>query len=385
MAMGGSPSLRGLTVIELGQSVAGPYAGFLLRQLGARVIKVERSEGDDTRAWGPPWWGPESVMFAAVNAGKESLVLDLRQPGDREVLLRLAGRADVLIQNWRAGSLKRLGLGGDALRERCPRLIYASISAYGSGGPLAGQPGYDPLVQAFSGVMSITGHPGQPPVRVTVSVLDMGSAMWTVIGVLMALRERERTGLGCEIEGSLFETGLAWMPYQLAGVMAGGGQPGKHGTGLDFLVPYQAFAAADGELMIAAGNDRLWQALCSAIERPDLGEDADLATNPLRVAHRERVQSELGRTFKWRPVADWIERLRAAGVPCSPIQDLPQVLAHEQTEAVRMIAEIDHPDVPGFRLLGLPLRFDGVRPPAGSRPPRLGEHTEAIKAELDRG
>lgn len=378
----GMASLAGLTAIELCQSVAGPYAGALLRQLGARVIKVERPGGDDTRAWGPPFWGPESAMFAAINAGKESVVLDLDVPADRALLWRLAERADVLLRNWRPGALERRGFGAEALRARSPRLVVASITAYGPTGPLAGEPGYDPLIQAFSGIMSINGHPGQPPARVSVSVVDMGTAMWTVIGVLMALRERETTGAGGHVEASLFETGLAWMPYQLAGVMAEGRAPGRHGSALGFLVPYQAFETADGELMVAAGNDRLWRALCEAVERPDLRDDPELASNPGRVAHRERVVGELARTFRGAPVLEWEARLRAAGVPCSPVNDLRQALAHEQTASTGMIAPVAHPDIPDFRLVGLPLRLEGERPRPPARPPRLGEHTELIRAEF---
>ena len=369
-------------MLELCQNVAGPYAGALLRQLGARVIKVERPEGDDTRGWGPPFWGPESAMFAALNAGKESVVLDLRDDADRALLWRLVERADVLLRNWRPGTLERLGFGTDALRARSPRLISASITAYGPSGPLAGEPGYDPLIQAFSGIMSINGHPGQPPARVSVSVIDMGTAMWAVIGVLTALREREASGRGRDVEASLFETGLAWMPYQLAGTMAEGRPPGRHGSALGFLVPYQVFETADGELMVAAGNDRLWRALCEAIGRPDLRDDPELATNPGRVAHREHVVEELGRAFRGAGAAEWEARLRAAGVPCSPLNDLAQVLAHEQTEASGMIAPVAHPEIPDFRLVGLPLRLDGERPCPPSRPPRLGEHTELVRREF---
>ncbi len=378
--MGPAP-LEGLLVLELGQNVAAPYAGLLLSELGARVIKVERAEGDDTRGWGPPFWGPDSVVFAALNAGKESVVLDLDRDRDRQALVRLAGRADVLIQNLRPGSLERRGIGPQDLRRLNPRLIHASITAFGRQGPLATEPGYDPLVQAFSGIMSLGGE-GDRPVRTPVSLLDMGTGLWCVLGVLMALRERDRSGQGTAIEVSLFETGLAWMPWQLAGVAAGAGQPARYGSGVGFIVPYQAFPAADGELMVSAGNDRLWQALCQAMERPDLGADPSLATNRQRVEARERVVGELERTFRQRSVDQWVERLRAAGVPCSPIQDLPRVWEHPQTAATGMVRSVRHPQVPDFQLLGLPLRLDGLRPRPEAPPPRLGQHTVAVLAEL---
>jgi crotonobetainyl-CoA:carnitine CoA-transferase CaiB-like acyl-CoA transferase len=378
--VGPSP-LEGLLVLELGQNVAAPYAGLVLRELGARVVKVERAQGDDTRGWGPPFWGPDSVVFAALNAGKESVVWDLDRDRDRQALLRLAKRADVLIQNWRPGALERRGLGPQDLRRLNHRLIYVSMTAFGPEGPLSAEPGYDPLVQAFCGIMSLGGE-GDRPVRTPVSLLDLGTGLWCVLGVLLALRERDDNGQGTTIEVSLFETGLAWMPWQLAGVAAGAGQPARYGSGVGFIVPYQAFAAADGELMVSAGNDRLWQALCLAVDRPDLGADPSLATNRQRVEARDRVVRELERTFRQRSVGEWIDRLRAAGVPCSPIQDLPGVWVHPQTAATQMVTAVPHPQVPDFRLLGLPLRLDGLRPRPDAPPPRLGQHTAAVLAEL---
>lgn len=359
--------LDGVVVIELCQNIAGPFATRILGDLGADVVKVERPPGgDDARGWGPPFCGDQSTIFAVMNAGKRTIALDLADAADRERLLELVDRADVVAASWRPGSLERLGLGPGVLRERNPALVTVTLTGFGTDGPLAGQPGYDPLVQAVTGIMSVTGEPGGAPVRVGTSVVDLGTGMWLAIAVLAALRDRDTTGRGSHVDGSLFETGLAWLPHQITGYLSSGHEPGRWGSGMESLVPYQAFAASDGELMVAAGNDRLWQRLCDVIERPDLADDPSLARNAGRVEQRDMVVREVGREFATRSAAEWVDLLGKAGVPCGPILTVGEIAGHEQTAALGMIPEATAGEPP---VAGLPFRLDGWRPrPAGPAP-----------------
>jgi crotonobetainyl-CoA:carnitine CoA-transferase CaiB-like acyl-CoA transferase len=366
--------LAGIRVVELGENLAGPYATLVLSQLGAEVIKVERpGTGDATRSWAPPFWQGESVMFAAMNAGKRSIVLDLEQPTDRERLLTLVDSADVVVESLRPGVLARRGLGAEALRARRPELIHCAISGFGNEGPLATDPGFDPILQAFSGIMSLTGEPDAAPVRLGISAIDMGTGMWAVLAIQGALLARARTGEGSTITTSLLETGLAWLPYQIPGFLATGVPPRPTGTGLAMLVPYQAFPTADRRIMIAAGNDALWRRLCTAIERPDLLEDEDLATNPQRVERRELVVRELTRALAVRTAIEWQDILRSSGVPCSLIQDIAETVVHPQVTALEMIVPVPHPRIADFTLTALPFRVDGTRPRPLAAPPDLGE------------
>lgn len=364
--------LDGVVVIELCQNVAGPYAGLVLGHLGARVVKVERpGRGDDTRGWGPPFWDGESVMFLSMNAGKESVALDLRDEDDRARAWALLEQADVVLASWGPGSLDKLGFGYDDVAARNEPVVYCSISGFGPRGPLRDAPGYDPLIQAFSGIMSVTGEPGGPPVRVGTSIVDMGTGLWAALAVLAALRRRSRDGRGVHVTASLLETGLAWLPYQLAGFLATGQRPAKMGSGLPMLVPYQAFDTADRPIVVAAGNDALWQRLCAAIDRPDLAEDPDLATNPQRVAARGRVVDALAATLAEQPADVWVAQLAEAGVPCTPIQDVAEVVTHEQTRALDMLVDVPDEHIRDLCLLGLPFEFDGRRPGPTAGAPRL--------------
>lgn len=363
--------LEGVTVVELSENVAGPYAGEILAQLGADVVKVERpGHGDDTRQWGPPSWEDDGVMFHVMNAGKRSMELDLRDESDRAELFGLIDGADVVLQSWRRGVAERLGLDVGSLRASRPRLICCDISAFGDEGPLRDDPGYDPLIQAFSGLMSITGTPGGPPVRVGTSLIDMGAGIWAALGVLCALLRREVTGAGATVSTSLLEVGLAWLPYQIVGTLITGEDPEPAGTGLPFLVPYQAFPTAEGHLIVAAGNNALWRRLCDVLGREDLGADESLATNPQRVANRDRVVAAIEQALERDDAATWEQRLRAAGVPCGRLQTVGEAAAHEQTAALGMIEPAGGGDPPKLRL---PVRMDGERPAAGAGAPPLGE------------
>jgi crotonobetainyl-CoA:carnitine CoA-transferase CaiB-like acyl-CoA transferase len=369
--------LDGVRVIDVTSSLAGPYCTQILGALGADVVKVEHPRrGDESRAWGPEFAAGGSVLFFAANTGKRSLGLDLSTPRGREIVLRLAAGADVLIQSLRPGTAERLGIGPDDVRAASERLVYCSIGAFGREGPLAHLPGYDPLMQAYAGIMSVTGEEGRPHVRVGASVVDLGTATWAALAILAALLERERTGEGRVLDLSLYETALALMSYHVVDAVGTGAEPSRHGSAFPLIVPYQAFATADGELMVAAANDRLFAALCAALDLPQLAQDARFATNPLRVLHREELVHELAERFAAEPSGTWLARLHEAGVPVAPVQTTGEAARHEQTAALGILQELD-----GRQSLALPIAADGDRVPHRSPPPRLGEHTAEVLSE----
>jgi formyl-CoA transferase/CoA:oxalate CoA-transferase len=375
--------LAGVRIVDATTSIAGPYCAEILAALGADVVKVERPDtGDDGRAWGPPFWNGESAMFLSVNAGKRSLAVSLREERGRDVVLRLADRADVFLQSLRPGLAERLGLGAEELRGRNPRLVYCSVGAYGRVGPLAGEPGYDALMQAAGGLMSVTGEPGRPGVRVGSSLVDMGTGMWSALGIAAALLERERTGEGAVVDASLYETALAYVGYHLVGYLADGTVPGREGSIFPMVAPYQVLPTQDGELMVAAGNDRLFAALCAAVELPELVSDPRFAKNPDRVRNRPELVDVLSERLRERGSAAWLELLKAAGVPAAPVADMAEVAGAEQTAALGMLQPLPHPAIPDLRLAAVPLSFDGERPEHPLPPPRVGEHTGEVLREL---
>jgi crotonobetainyl-CoA:carnitine CoA-transferase CaiB-like acyl-CoA transferase len=375
--------LAGTRVVDVTTSIAGPYCAEILAALGADVVKVERPDtGDDGRAWGPPFWNGESAMFLAVNAGKRSLAVSLTDERGRDAVLRLADRADVFLQSLRPGLADRLGLGPEAVRARNARLVYCSVGAYGRVGPLAGEPGYDALMQAAGGLISMTGEPGRQGVRVGSSLIDMGTGMWSALGVVAALLERERTGEGTVVDTSLYETALAYVGYHLVGYLADGTVPTGQGTGFPMVAPYQVFPTRDGELMVAGGNDRLFALLCGVIGLPQLARDERFATNPGRVRNREELVRLVSERLRERDGADWLALLTEAGVPAAPVADVADVVRAEQTEALGMLQPLAHAEIPDLRLPSLPLWLDEERVPHRSPPPRVGEHTAEILAEL---
>jgi crotonobetainyl-CoA:carnitine CoA-transferase CaiB-like acyl-CoA transferase len=374
--------LTGTRVLDCTTSLSGPYCTLILAALGADVAKVEHPErGDDTRAWGPPFWNGESATYLAANAGKRSLAVDLKSEDGREVMLRLAAASDVFVQNLRPGLAERLGLGFDDVRARSPRIVYCSIGAFGREGPLRHQPGYDPLMQAAGGIMSVTGEPGRPPARAGISVVDQGTGMWAAIAILAALRARDAGGGAQLVDTSLFETAVNWLPYQLAGYLGSGRVSGPMGSALGIIAPYQAFEADDGWIMVAAGNDRLFAALCEQLGLPELAADSRFRANPDRVAHREELAALLAERFRTASVAHWLGELDAAGVPAAPVQDLADVAAHEQTRALGLLQPLPHAAVPELRLVALPLSVGGERVRHRSPPPGLGEHTRELLAD----
>jgi crotonobetainyl-CoA:carnitine CoA-transferase CaiB-like acyl-CoA transferase len=365
--------LSGIRVVELGSNVAAPYAGLVLAELGADVIKVERAgKGDDARGWGPPFHDGVGTIFRALNRNKRSVAVDL---GNAEELARLrkllVDETDVLIQNMRPGQIEKLGLGADALLAENPRLIHATIGAFGKTGPLSQRPGYDPLMQAFGGIMSVTGETaeGRPPVRVGTSLVDMGSGMWVVIGVLSALLRRAQTGKGGVVGASLFETALGWMFYHATAQSATGEDPKPQGTGSPYIVPYGAYRTADSMLIVTAGNNALLEKLLAVVGHPEWLADPRFATNGERVRNRAAFDALLNAALSARTTAEWIPLIEAAGVPCAPIQTMGQVMGHPQTQALDIIRYSADGMLAHF---GLPLSFDGVRPGRNEPVPDLG-------------
>lgn len=376
--------LAGITVVELGHSVAAPYAGLILADLGARVIKVENpSSGDYARGWGPPFWNDTASVFHCLNRGKEGITIDFGDPRDGERLRSLIlEEADAVIQNLRPGILEKFGLTAEALRTEKPALIWCDIGAFGSKGPLASKPGYDPLAQASTGIMSVTGEGGRPPVRVGVSLIDMGSGMWAVIGMLAALVARNEGGNGRSVATSLYETGLAWMTVPLAGYAASGDVRRPYGSGTAEIAPYQAFEASDGWLMIAAGNDNLFRKLCGALELEALARDADFATNAARVINRQRLIPPIEAAVRRYSAEALGKMLDDAGVPNAPLLTTDQVAVHPQTRALEMTVRCDGD---GIELVGIPLAFDGARPRARTPAPALGQHNAILRTSERKG
>ena len=375
--------LAGLLVADLTQNVAGPYCTQILGDLGADIVKVERlGRGDDARAWGPPFWGQESATFMSVNRNKRSLAVDLKADAGRAVVERLLGRADVFVQSLRAGAAEELGLGYARVAALQPRLVYCSVTAFGTEGPLKDRPGYDPLMQAYGGIMSINGHPDQPPARVPVSVVDMGTGMWAVMGILAALRERDRTGHGAQVTTALFDTALAWSVFQMSHYFATGEVPRPQGSGTAMIVPYEAFPVVDGWVMIAAGSDALFVKATAALEVPELARDPRFVDNPRRVEHRAALQEALARVTGPLTADELLARLQRAGVPSARVSTMDQVATEPQTEASGMLPTVKHPRLPDYRAVALPIKWDGERPPAARVPPLLGEHSAEVLAEL---
>ncbi len=372
--------LAGVTVVELGDSASAPFAGHILAGLGAEVWKVERPTGDSSRGWGPSQWKDCGAAFHAINRGKRSIRLDIKDPVQLATLHDLIERhADVFIHNLRPGSSGQYRLDAESLRAHKPELVYCEVGAYGHVGPLNMQPGYDPLMQAFAGIMSLTGEEGQPPVRAGVSIVDFGTGMWAVIGIVSALLRRERKQVGATVNSSLLETAIAWMSIGVANYAADGEPGGRHGSGIAFIVPHRAYAAADGHLIISCANDALFARLCEALQRPEWATDPRFATNAARLAHRQAIDTLIGQRMAQHTREHWRQHLGRHGLPCAPIQTTAELVAHEQTRALGILGQ---PGQDEIALVGMPLSFDGQRPPPMASAPEIGQDDGRLRQLL---
>jgi formyl-CoA transferase len=371
--------LKGIRVLELGQVLSGPFAGAILGDLGADVLKIERVDGgDDARRMGPDFRHGDALTFHMVNRNKRSVALDLKSPDGLADFEKLAATADILIHNLRPGVPEALGIDGPSLTARHPRLIYCAISAFGHVGPMKDKPGYEPLIQAYSGLSSCNGGPDDPPMRMGVAVCDLGTGMWSVIGALAALRNRELTGKGTIVTASLLETSLLWSAQRGDSWSNLGVLPAKHRSGHPALVPYEAFDAQDGPFLICCGNDRLFAKLARELGKPEWAEDPRFATNRARLQNKTTLVVLMTEILRTQPRAVWIERLEAVSVPAAPINQLEDALAEPQVRALAQLQPVPGED---YRLTGIPLSFDGVRPPIRLAAPRLGSGNAPVLAK----
>ncbi len=379
--------LAGVKVLDICQVMAGPYACMLLADLGADVIKVEPPDGgDQTRgAMGFRMKGDDSLGFLNMNRNKRSLTLNLKSDAGKAVLLRLVGQADILIENYRPGAMRRLGLGYDALREINPRLVYTSISGFGQTGPWADRPGFDLMAQAMSGVMSVTGYPGGPPVKAGVPVADIGCALFAIYATLSAYIGAKTSGLGQHVDAALFDSAMAFSIWDICDYWGTGVEPQPLGTSNKMTAPYQAMACADGYFVMGANNQKLWQKLCTLISRTELLADERFATISLRLANRPALELELERTFRQQPKDYWVGTLLEAGIPAGPILTYPQAFGSEHAKARGMRMEIDHPVEGKVPNIGFPVKLSGTPQQVRRHPPLLGEHNDEVLAELGIG
>jgi CoA:oxalate CoA-transferase len=362
--------LSGITIVDLSRILAGPYCTLLLAELGARVIKVEPPEGDDARHYGP-FKGGASTYFASVNRGKESIALDLKSEDGRAIFERLLDKADALVENFRPGTMERLGYGWDSLHARYPGLIYAATSGFGHSGPYSHYPSYDMVVQGLGGIMSITGHPGSPPTRIGTSVGDLAGGLYTAIALNAALVHRERTGEATKVDVALFDCQLALLENAIMRYTVTGQIPGPLGARHPSITPFEAFATADGHLIIAAGNDGLFVKLAEALGRPDLAADPRYRTNQLRNDHQEPLRAEIEGVLRDAGTAHWVAVLEQAGVPCGAINNVAEALAHPQTAARNMLVAVEDPAAGRLELAGNPMKLSGFADPP-TRPPAPG-------------
>lgn len=377
--------LAGTLVLDLTRVLAGPFTTTVLADLGARVVKVEPPDGDDSRGFGP-WMGDVSVYFASLNRGKESIALDLKAPADREILEKLVGRADVLVENFRPGAMERLGFGWETLHARNPRLVVASCSGFGQTGPWAKRPAYDMTVQGMGGLMSLTGHEGGPPTRVGTSIGDIAAGLFTAVGIVSALVERERTGKGQRVDVAMLDCQIAILENAVARYFATGEVPPPSGARHPAIAPFGCFLAADGHLVVAAGNDRMYERLCSLLGNRRLAHDPRFRTNRLRVENVEELEKELGSLFAAETRETWLERLTAAGIPAGPLNDVAEAVASPQLEARNMLVGVADRALAKLRIAGNPVKMpDHPDPERRGRVPALDGDREAVLALLGEG
>ncbi len=378
--------LDDLLVFDLSRVLSGPYCSMYLGDFGARVVKLEHPNGgDDTRGFGPPFVGGESTYFMSINRNKESVAVDLKDPRGQKLAADLAARADVLLENFRPGTLDRLGLDYATLRERNPRLIYCSVSGYGHSGlaEWVGKPGYDLVVQGMGGAASLTGEPDGSPLKFGLSIADLAAGLYALSGILVALHARQRTGRGQHVDVSMLDGQISLLTFQAGSFFATGNVPTRRGNKHPSIVPYETFRAADGHVNIACGNDALFRALCAAVsELTPLAEDPRFAKNAARVANRDALNAILDPLVASRPVAHWIELCESAGIPAGPILDVGQALSHPQVLARQMVVPLEHPSAGAVKVTGVPIKLSETPGEVRRASPRLGEHTRSALSEL---
>jgi crotonobetainyl-CoA:carnitine CoA-transferase CaiB-like acyl-CoA transferase len=375
--------LSGLVIVDLTRVLSGPYCTMVLADLGARVIKVEQpGKGDDTRHWGPPFLGQESAYFLSINRNKESVTLDFKPAEGREVLERLIAKADVFVENFRPGTIDRAGFGWETVHQTFPKLVYASISGYGQTGPRRDEAGYDAVMQAESGLMSVTGDPDRPGYRLGVAITDMVSGLYCAQGITAALLARERSGQGQRVDIGMLDTTAALLTYQAANWFATNKIPPRQGNRHATIAPYETFTTSDGEIVIAVGNDGTWQKFCPAIGLPELARDPRFTSNKDRMEHYEAMREPIDRAFRTATSAEWIARLNAAGVANGEVRDIGQMLNDPQLEARQMIETLMHPTVGATRVIGAPIKLSENAASVRTPPPVLGQHTDAVLGEI---
>jgi formyl-CoA transferase len=382
--------LDNIRILDITRALAGPYCTMMLGDLGADVVKVERpGSGDETRGWGPPFvgkpYGPypgESAYFIAANRNKRSITVNIQTMEGQEIVRRLAGISDALVENYRTGDLDKLGLGYSELHRLYPKLIYCSISGYGRTGPFAERPGYDAILQAEAGMMSITGPVDGPPSRAGIPIIDITSGMFAATAILAALRARDITGEGQLVDVSLFDSHIALLTNVASNYLVGGQPPRRYGNAHPNLVPYDSFSARDGWFIVGVANEKQWGLLCDMLDRSDMKTDSRFASNGNRVANREALVDELNKIFSQRDVDDWLTDLAKAGLPCGPINSIPQVFDHPQAQAREMTLETEHASAGTVKLTGFPYKFSQTPAEIHRPPPMLGEHTEEVLTSL---
>lgn len=380
-------ALDGIRVLDLTRILSGPFATMTLADLGADVIKIESPEsGDDTRAWGPPYQGDQSAYFLSINRNKRSVALDLKSPEGRSAARSLADQADIIVENFRPGTAARLGLGYEEISQSNPGVVYASISGYGQTGPDASRAGYDAIAQGRSGLMSVTGEPEGAPVRVGISPADLTAGMWTLVGTLAALYQRQQTGMGQWVDISLLDGQVSWLTYVAGGYFASGKVPPRYGSAHPTIAPYQGFPTEDSDLMVAVGNESLWERFVRAAELEHLARDPRFARNADRVHNREELVSLLSEKLSTRKTREWITLFDEAGVPVGPINTIDDVVIDPQVVAREMVIEVEHPTAGMIKMLACPIRMSGSALGPLRPPPLLGEHTaEVLNSIAERG
>jgi glutaryl-CoA transferase len=375
--------LTGTFVLDMTRNLAGPFCTMILGDLGAEVVKVESpGAGDDTRSWAPPEWNGVGATFLSANRNKRSIAVDIDRAEGVEIVRRLSAKADVLVESFRAGSLDKRGLGYRDVKLQNERIVYCSITAFGDRGPMRERPGYDPVLQAATGIMALTGAPDGPPVRLGIGAVDLGTALWATIAIEAALAERDRHGAGAHIATSLYEVSAWWLSYHIAGFLGSGVVPQRQGSGTPFIAPYEVFQTGDGELYIGIGNDRLFRSLAEMLERPELATDPRFATNGNRVRNRDLLRTLVTDCLAGASASEWEGRLSERSIPCSRIRSVADLVDDEQLSSLGLMTQFAHPRIPDLRLVDLPVAVDGRRAVQRRGPPDLGQDTEAVLSEL---